>query len=341
MTAQLDTEALSTEQILFGGKLDGQGGVMLPQDALAEKGSVYWLHLNDAGEDSSNWLATSSLIPDTIRPALIGNNVRPRFEREGDGILITLRCTCHQQGAPEALNGLRVWLTQDTIISTQQDEICVVEDIIALLKQGRGPKNSVEWLTMLCEAIVEKAMGFIEVLHVQVIEMENDLLDQNEVQRGQLARLRKALLVMRRYMAPQREALMRLASEKLDWLPPPARRRLRDIAERLGRGIDDLDASVARTAVLADEMTTLMAESLNKRIYFISILSMIFLPGTFLTGLFGVNLGGIPGGEYPYGFLLFCVLLVVFFAVLIGWLKYYNWLSPRNGQRDKSSTSNR
>lgn len=79
------------------------------------------------------------------------------------------------------------------------------------------------------------------------------------------------------------------------------RRRMQEIAERLGRGLDDLDASVARTTVLADEITSQMTETLNRRTYSMYLLAMIFLPTTFLTGLFGVNLGGIPGGWFIHG----------------------------------------
>ncbi|WP_275272872.1 CorA family divalent cation transporter, partial [Pantoea ananatis] len=108
--------------------------------------------------------------------------------------------------------------------------------------------------------------------------------------------------VMRRYMAPQRDVFSRLASEKLPWMDDSERRRMQEIADRLGRGLDDLDAGVARTAVLADEVASVMAESMNRRTYTMSLMAMIFLPATFLTGLFGVNLGGIPGGAWRYGF---------------------------------------
>lgn len=68
---------------------------------------------------------------------------------------------------------------------------------------------------------------------------------------------------MRRYMAPQRDVYSRLASEKLPWMDDSDRRRIQEVSERLGRGLDDLDAGVARTAVLADEVASLMAEAMN------------------------------------------------------------------------------
>ena len=77
-------------------------------------------------------------------------------------------------------------------------------------------------------------------------------------------------------MAPQRDVYARLASEKLGWMDDDERRRMQEISDRLGRSLDDLDASVARTAVLADEIASVMAEAMNRRTYTMSLLAMLF-----------------------------------------------------------------
>ncbi|KEP73458.1 hypothetical protein HR12_09565, partial [Microbacterium sp. SUBG005] len=64
------------------------------------------------------------------------------------------------------------------------------------------------------------------------------------------------------------------------------RRRMQDIADRLGRGLDEIDSCIARTAVMADEIAQVMQESLARRTYTMSLMAMVFLPSTFLTGLF-------------------------------------------------------
>ncbi|GAB7271999.1 hypothetical protein DZS_33930 [Dickeya ananatis] len=104
------------------------------------------------------------------------------------------------------------------------------------------------------------------------------------------------------------------------------RRRMQEIAERLGRGLEDLDASIARTTVIADEITSLMTDAMNRRTYTMSLLAMVFLPTTFLTGLFGVNLGGIPGANSGIGFGVFCLMLVLLVGGVAWWLKRSKWL---------------
>ncbi|POU28257.1 zinc transporter ZntB, partial [Enterobacter cloacae complex sp. ECNIH8] len=90
--------------------------------------------------------------------------------------------------------------------------------------------------------------------------------------------------------------------------------------------LDDLDAGVARTAVLAAEVASQMAEAMNRRTYTLSLLAMSFLPTTFLTGLFGVNLGGMPGASSHFGFSIFWLLLLLMIVGVAWWLKRRRWL---------------
>ena len=124
----------------------------------------------------------------------------------------------------------------------------------------------------------------------------------------------------------QRDVYARLASERLPWMSDDQRRRMQDIADRLGRGLDEIDACIARTGVMADEIAQVMQENLARRTYTMSLMAMVFLPSTFLTGLFGVNLGGIPGGGWQFGFSIFCILLVVLIGGVALWLHRSKWL---------------
>ncbi|MDO1871368.1 CorA family divalent cation transporter, partial [Escherichia coli] len=82
---------------------------------------------------------------------------------------------------------------------------------------------------------------------------------------------------------------------------------------------------IARTVVMADEIAQVMQENLARRTYTMSLMAMVFLPSTFLTGIFGVNLGGITGGGWQLGFLILCILLVVFIGGVAFLLSRSKW----------------
>lgn len=324
----IEGKALQVSDAIISCQLDGKGGMIpIAEDEVIQCEQPCWLHLNYTHRKSAEWLQSTPQIPDAVRDALAGDSMRPRVSRLGDGFMIVLRSVNHNSDARrDQLVVMRVFINDKLIVSTRRRKVSAVDEVLTDLQNGNGPIDCGSWLVDVCDALADHTSEFIEELHDKIIELEDALLDQRMPARGELGLLRKQLIVMRRYMAPQRDVYARLASEKLAWMDDNERRRMQEIADRLGRGLDDLDAGVARTAILADEVASAMAESMNRRTYTMSVMAMIFLPATFLTGLFGVNLGGIPGGEWRYGFSIFCLLLVVLAVGVAGYLRKRHWL---------------
>ncbi|MGG7446806.1 zinc transporter ZntB [Kosakonia oryzendophytica] len=313
---------------VFAWLLDGKGGVKpLEDNDVITQRTPCWVHLNYTNPESAQWLASTPVLPNSVRNALSGESMRPRVSRMGEGTLITLRCiNGSTDERPDQLVAVRLYMDERMIVSTRQRKVLALDDVVSELEEGTGPVDCGGWLVDVCDALTDHASEFIESLHDRIIDLEDNLLDQQIPPRGILALLRKQLIVMRRYMAPQRDVFARLASERLPWMNDDQRQRMKDIAERLGRGLDEIDACIARTGVMTDEITQVMQESLARRTYTMSLMAMVFLPSTFLTGLFGVNLGGIPGGGWHLGFSLFCLMLVVLIGGVTWWLRRSNWL---------------
>lgn len=313
---------------VFAWQLDGKGGVdPIENNDTVDSEHPAWLHLNYTHNDSANWLATTSVLPNYARDALAGESLRPRVSRIGEGTLITLRCiNGSTDERPDQLVAMRLYIDERLIVSTRQRQVLALDDVVNDLKEGAGPTDSGSWLVDVCDALTDHASEFIEQLHDKIIDLEDNLLDQQIPPRGYLALLRKQLIVMRRYMAPQRDVYARLSSERLPWMTDDHRRRMQDISDRLGRGLDEIDACIARTAVMTDEIAQVMQEAMGRRTYTMSLMAMVFLPSTFLTGLFGVNLGGIPGGGWHFGFSMFCIMLVVLIGGVAWWLHRSKWL---------------
>lgn len=324
----IEGKALQVSDAIVSCQLDGVGGMIPIEDKdVINCERPCWLHLNYTQRQSAEWLQNTPLIPDSVRDALAGDSMRPRVTRLGDGFMIVLRSVNHNADSrPDQLVAMRVFINDKLIVSTRRRKVYAIDAVLTDLQNGNGPVDGGSWLVDVCDALTDHASEFIEEMHDKIIELEDALMNQEVPARGDLALLRKQLIVMRRYMAPQRDVYARLAIEKMAWMNDDDRRRMQEVADRLGRGLDDLNAGVARTSILADEVASILAESMNRRTYTMSLMAMIFLPATFLTGLFGVNLGGIPGGNWALGFTAFCVLLLAMVGGVAIWLKRRKWL---------------
>lgn len=315
------------KQSIYSLQLSGDGGMTpLPAESLLSATYPAWLHLDYGRPEAQQWLLHTSLLNEAAREALLGQSNRPKLLRYGDSLLLILRGINHNdQDRPEEMVALRIFINAELIISSRRRPLLSEQDVYQQLQEQAGPVNTGDWLVEICDALTDRAGEFVDSLHDDILALEEVVLENKLPVSGQLSRIRKQLILIRRYLSPQRDLVARLASEKISWLEDDDRRRLLDIAERLRRWLDDLDAGVARTAILADEINNMMSAATNKRAYQISILALLFLPATFLTGLFGVNLAGIPGAEHPQAFVIFCAALCFIGLLLALWLKLRRW----------------
>lgn len=75
-----------------------------------------------------------------------------------------------------------------------------------------------------------------------------------------------------------------------------------------------------------EQISGLLTESMNKRIYLMTLVTLIFMPITFLASLLGVNLAGIPFNEAKWSFGAFVLLVIVICVGFIILLKAKKWM---------------
>jgi zinc transporter len=308
-------------------QLDGNGHYHKLSAGGAVPSERCWLHLDYSADSAKDWLHHSPLLPEVVRESLLGDSNRPKLVKVNGGMLLTLRGINHNEGQrPDQMVAIRFFITEQLIVSTRHRRVYAIEQVVRNLRQGIGPRTTADWLVDVCENLAEQAGNFIDEMMDNIVRLEDEILEHRTPSRRELVEIRRQLIVLRRYLAPQRDVFSRLANEKISWLEADDLRHLQEIADRMGRWLEDLDASIARTSLLADEINALMTESMNRRTYIMSLFAMVFLPLSFFTGLLGVNLGGIPGGDSPWGFLNFCLLLLTIAGGILLWLKLRKWV---------------
>ena len=104
-----------------------------------------------------------------------------------------------------------------------------------------------------------------------------------------VARVRVESIGYKRFLAPQRAALEKLATLPCAWLQDDDRLHLNAAADRAARMAEELESIRERSALMHEALTDLRAEQIDTRGLVISIVAMVFLPLTFITGLYGMN----------------------------------------------------
>lgn len=319
--------------ILTGYTLDGpgHGHRLSPSEApdVLRSDTLGWVHLRAQHPDTPGWIVENlSYLDPTIIDALVAEETRPRVTMVGKGLIVILRGINTIEGEdPEDMVSVRLWIDPHRIVSLSRRRVRAIEDIAGNLAEGQGPRDSAEFLVALVERLTHRIETFWSGVDDEADDLEEAVLDTSAPEiRTQLVELRRRAIILRRYLAPQRDALRGLQGAHPAWLESDDLRQLAEELDALERVVEDADAMRERMALVRDELAGQLSDRLNRNMYLLSILSALFLPLGFLTGLFGINVAGMPGASESHAFWYFCGGLVVVVGLQLAILRKLRWI---------------
>ncbi len=311
-------------------RLDGKGGGIscdlktLDEDMGDE---TVWIHLNGRHPDTKKILREDFGLEPLLVKSMLAEETRPRFEETEHGTLLILRGINHNPGPePEDLVSIRMWMVGHRIITISRRKARAIADLDERLKQNRGPRKTGEFISMLCMCLndgIEPAIGDLEDTVDNLEDLSAD--SPPPTLRGDLAAARKQATLFRRHLSPLRDVVARLQKTDQVWLSPADKWSLHDSLDRMTRFIEELDATRERSLILQDEIYSALSARLNRNIYVLSVITVVFMPLTFLSGLLGMNVEGIPGADHPHAFAVVCGVTAVIAVVQLYIFRRLKW----------------
>lgn len=294
------------------------GGAQSPGDPFA------WIHVHRDDPDCLTILAETGL-DEFVAEALLAQETRPRCTVHRDGVVLNLRGVNLLEGAQiEDMISVRFWIDRTRVVGVWLRPLYAVADVMAAIDRGAAPVSSGDLVARLALRLADRMEPVIAGEHERIDVLE-ERLDTEEIEaaRKELADVRHEAIILRRFIAPQRDALTTLAIEDLSWLGDHDRARIREAADRTTRILEELEAVRERAALVHDQLMEKRAEQMNRYTLVLSVVAAIFLPLGLITGLLGINVGGIPGAEAGYAFWAVCAMLV---GIGVVQLAIFKWI---------------
>ena len=287
-----------------------------------------WLQFDLNSPETAKTIKKIEGLDEVLVDALLKEETRPRVSIANEEMLVILRGVNFTEGAdPEDMVSARLLITKNRIISCQRRNLMSFDDIIGLIEQGEAPKSTAHFLVLLCERVVFHMSGLMEDIEDRSVEMEELVIDnEGHDYKHEIHNLRLQIIQLKRFLIPQRDAFLKLQNEKTSWISVKQQQRFREITDQLIRYLEMLDASRDMATVSQETLYHRQNDQLNKRMYVLSIVTVLFLPLGFFTGLLGVNLAGIPKAESPLAFPVFAGLLLLVVGFQFWLLKRNKWL---------------
>ncbi len=313
-------------------RLDGRGSAVevdgANPDSWRTDVGLVWLDLDRRHERAQEFVGKQAGVDPIIAEAILAEETRPRCLIDEDRMLLILRAVNLNPGAdPEDMVSIRLWIGPGGVISVRTYYVKAVAEVRDLLLHGKGPRRVGELVASLACRIIGRLVPVINDLRDQCDDLEDQMVGPTpDPERGQVANIRRTAIVLKRYIAPQREAMDALLAAEVTWLEENDRARMAESTNLLQRYIEDLDAVRERAMVIQEELGVRNNERLSKAVYIMSMCTVLFLPLNFVTGMLGMNLKGLPAAEHPMGFYVILAALLVVVAIEVWLFRRFKWL---------------
>ncbi|MBS1121167.1 MAG: zntB [Deltaproteobacteria bacterium] len=313
--------------------LDGRGGgTRLDWDGVGRwkpDDGVLWINLDYSVADSATWLDQRSSIDPVFREGLLDHDPRPRAVSHGTDLLLIVRGINVNPGAePEDMISIRAWIQPQRIITMRHRVSRSLKALAADVEAGRGPRDAGNLIVRLVDRVVDNVSARVDALGDAIAALEDQVVTEQRGGdlRSRIADHRRRAIALRRFLAPQRDALTKLAAITLPWFDGSHRNEMVEAADRMMRTVEELDAARDRAAVTQEELASRLTEMTNQRLYVLSMVTAVFLPLGFVCALLGVNVGGIPFQHDDWAFWVLCGMFVVGVGIQLWLFRRRGWL---------------
>jgi magnesium transporter len=161
-----------------------------------------------------------------------------------------------------------------------------------MAQQVASPQIVIVYLVI--GALVDSFFPVLSAFDDRIDALEDEILvAPTETQLGELFRMKRSLMDMRRVVAPQRDMMASINSgvAEVPGMTGEAGRYFRDLYDHLIRLADLIDNYRDLLSSAMDTHLSTVSNRLNVVMKQLTIIATIFLPLSFLTGFFGQNFG--------------------------------------------------
>lgn len=200
---------------------------------------------------------------------------------------------------------LTIFLTEHAIVTTHMETLPAVQALVERLRDNpdllqRGPARIAH---QVLDSAVDAYFPVLDQLDEFVDDMEQRVFgkfDEHLLQ--EIFKVKRLVISLRRYLAPQREILSQLTMRPSRFLPPDAQLYFRDVYDHMLRITDALDSYRDLLSSTLDSYLSQVSNRLGNVSKGLAVFGALNIPFVVIAGVYGMNFEHIPLAHHRYGF---------------------------------------
>jgi magnesium transporter len=303
--------------------------------ALADPRSLLWVDFLDEPRESCESVLrdTFGFHPLAIDDAIQQSHV-PKIDDWDSYLYLVLHAVSfrEQSDPPLATHELDIFAGPNYIVTLHDQAIEPLDKVWAscLRDERVAGREAARLLYHLIDELVAGHMPVVDAIDEQVERIEEQILSQpSSSTLQQVLVMKRALMHLRRIIAPQREVLNKLARDEFAVIEKASRVYFCDIYDHLVRLYDITEGMRDLAAGALDTYLSVINNKMNEVMKTFTLITTLFMPISFLTGFFGMNFFQ-PVAAPPWTgraiFWIVCAAMAAVPALMYLWLKRRRWV---------------
>jgi len=309
--------------------------------------SVSWVDLQGLGnEDVLRRLGGVFGLHPLVLEDVVNVPQRPKVEEYDEQLLLITRMILPKKSGKGFISEQVSFILGRHYLLTVQEEPAndsfgLVRDRIRSNKGCIRREESDYLMYALLDSVIDGFFPVLENYGEAIEDLEAEVVANPTRQTlEKIHKLKRELLLMRRAIWPQRDAINSLIRDSSDLISSDVRVYLRDCYDHAVQVLDMVETYRELTSSLMDVYLSSVSNRMNEVMKLLTVISTIFIPLTFVAGVYGMNFNtersvwNMPELNWYFGYPLCLGVMVAIAASLIyyfyrkGWFENFSDVKP-------------
>jgi magnesium transporter len=260
---------------------------------------------------------------------------RPKLEEYRDHFfLVTQGFACAGDKVEELeLQELQTFLSERYLVTVHEGPIAALDKTwLRLAGEPKLLERGVDFVYYLvADALVDDNFPILDRIADELDEIEDAVLEsprRKDLQR--IFELKRHLVSMRKVLSPQRDVLGLLVRRGDSRISERTAVYLRDVYDHLVRINESIEANRDLLGNALEAYMSAVSQRTNEIMKYLTVMSAIFLPLSFIVGFFGQNFDNLPllrdwvhSDRLMWSMIALCAALPV---GMFAWFRHKDWL---------------
>ncbi len=293
-------------------------------------GRITWIQIMGKPDAALlHQLATAFGIHSLALEDISNSHQRCKVEDYGSHVFVVSRLPRYLEGANLVTEQVSLFCGVNFVISVYEgDEIFdSVRDRI-IRSRTRLREMPADYLAYaVLDMVTDHYFPVIEEIGNRLNAVDDEIEEQaSHPQRSEIRALRADLLLLRRTIWPQRDAIAALMRDDCELISNSTRTYLRDCYDHTVQIIDVTETYRELCADLRDFHLSEISYRSNEVMKTLTIIATLFMPLSFVAGFYGMNFQHMPELSWQYSYPILILVMGTIAGSLLYWFYRKGWL---------------